>query len=478
MKMPYYIDYTSIFINIPVIIAMFFLSVLTSYFHLNELSAVLMLLAFIALTSFIWGHLSLRHTIVTLKIDRHVVSPGEEVIFHHAIENSKWMPLVGVMLRVPVPYDECIMPVEKENYRQLDDIEVSKARIYKAKINYVAEQKFAFLKGNSTICWEVRWRAQKRGLYRIKAIELYGGDGFGLIQSYAEITAGKDEYVAVCPNLTEINKSIFLRNTSISNRGEKAIYDDVTLIKSNRDYQQYDNIKHVNWKILATQQKLTVNIYEKMKTKNIHLILDGESYNGEKPKAKALEKTLQIIYSILVEMDSIGMGCGLSLPRSKLFQAVYLSDTANENMEQAFYYLAGYDLLQLKNEDDGEEKKSVLLGRSSLATTILEARKIKQKQEGTYMLSVSEFDPADACPYNDDIDEYFYFTYDSSRMHLRETGLLEALHEKNVTIVSYRNYVTAYHMGSRVNRSKSAETDLYNKISLSSLGGSFGTGSK
>jgi len=437
MKKNYYIEKTSIFVHIPVIAAMLLLSVLAVHFSMENIAMVLLPLAFVSLISFIWGRYSLQNMSVTCQFDKHIVYPGDEVTFRCTLQNEKWFPVVSVVFRIPIPAEECLLPACKEDYRMLDDIEISKARLEHTDLKYVFERKFAFLIGHEKITWETKWKAHSRGLFQIEQVELYGGDCFGLFQCGKQLALNRDCYVAICPNFVNVNSTRFMQNIGFSDYGKASIFDDPSQIRMIREYRQYDPIKQINWRILATQQKVMINLYEKLKTKGVHLILDGESFNGEKPQQEALEETIQWIYSIMVSLTKNNIGCGLSLPKSRNLCAVCLPYRGFETFEHASYYLAGYHMLPTEKEED-QGQSPILMERSSLSMVIMEARQMKQKREGTYMQCVSEFLPVEDV-LSSGADDFYYFTFDQEKMHLRETDLMKALRGKNVTILSYKH---------------------------------------
>ena len=76
--------------------------------------------------------------------------------------------------------------------------------------------------------------------------------------------------------------------------------EDLTVIRSTRNYMTTDSLKHINWRLAARGLPLSVNVYEDILPKNVHFLLDGESFGGNVPHWEELEETLSILASEFV----------------------------------------------------------------------------------------------------------------------------------------------------------------------------------
>lgn len=120
---------------------------------------------------------------------------------------------------------------------------------------------------------------------------------------------------AVYPALTSVTVEPFLRNLWNADTGARGVMEDVTVIRSTRDYQPGDQVRHINWRLTARCQPLSVNVYEDVLPRSVHFLLDGESFGGLAPHWEEMEETLSVLASVLVGLSEVQVACGLSVCR-------------------------------------------------------------------------------------------------------------------------------------------------------------------
>lgn len=429
MKREIFIDEASLFMSIPMMTAMAGGSIAAMYFSMDEIGFALLFLTAAAVICRGYCALTLRSVEVEMEDDNKILFPGDHTRICIRIRNTGRLPAVNAMIRIPIDKYGPVVPVNSRDYRMLTDTEVSKARMYGEAVECALEKKIVFLKRKDELEWIVELKARKRGEGQIEQIHLYCGEPLGLTSS-AKTICGQCR-ILVCTKVVPVKIEPFLHNVKFSNRGVKSLYDDVTLIRSNRQYQTFDVAKSINWKLLASQKKLMVNLYDPVRTKNVHLIFDGESYNSKDIRKEALEDTLRILFSTILRLHQRGMGCGLSLPQSETFHAVNLTCGQGDILPLIAEYLAKYRVKLLEPEEP--VKPTILQQRSSFSTAVIKAREEKQKG---IPKSKSVFKVADLLRRGGNIGEYFYFTYDGAKMS--KNRLLSALVDEKVTVVSYR----------------------------------------
>lgn len=433
MKREILIDETSFFMSIPVIIAMTFCCIAALYWSLDEVAAVLLFLILIGLVAQIYSHLTLRSIEVSVECEQRVVFPGERMRLCCRIRNTGKLPILNFMIRIPISRYGPVAPADEADYRSLSDAEISKARMYSEQMGFVLEKRVPYIRGGESLNWEPRLRAVKRGETVLEDRFLYCGDPFGLI--HTSKNSRQNCRILVCAQIVPVRVEPFLHNLKFSSQGAKSIHEDVTLIKGNRPYQLFDPVKSINWKLLASQDKWVVNLYDPVCTKQVHLIFDGESYNRKEIPKAALENTLRILFSVIFRLYEKGMGCGISLPKSRACAPRNLMFRDHQALSVIAEYLAKYQILDL--EDKTEEKHTILQERSSLSSAIIRAREEKEKARAIPK-SRSLFRVKDLLEKNGNIGEYFYFTYDGARF--LDNKMLVALAHEKVTIVSYKRY--------------------------------------
>ena len=334
-------------VTLPALATVLVLSVLAAFFGQGKLAAVLMFLFLFALASHCWAVLALRHISISAASRSSGVFPGDQILFDIQVHNGKFLPLVWLELFFPLPLNLCLVPTK---YRREPD-EWEKAALagdgYSTRL--VGEKRFSFLLWYETARISMPWQAQRRGVYSTAGWRVRTGDGFGLTQVEQPLNKEDIRQFYIYPKLVKVRPDIFLRNLWNSDTGAKGVMEDPTVIRSTRDYQTTDSLRHINWRLAARCQPLTVNVYEDILPRSVHFLFDGESFSGPKPHLEELEDALSVLASLLVRLDALQVQCGLSLCRGERCGGNYFA-AGTEEMLRA---LAAYRPLPLKRDDEG-----------------------------------------------------------------------------------------------------------------------------
>lgn len=335
-------------VTLPALVLVLVLCVLAAFFGQGRVAAVLMFLFLLALASRCWAALALRRISVSASSQSSGVFPGDKIQVDIEVENGKFLPLVWLELFFPLSPDLCMLP--EEHRREPDENEKSALEDEGYSTELVGEKRFSFLLWYETAQCSMPWTARRRGVYSTTGWRVRTGDGFGLTQVEQPVSERNVRRFYIYPKLIKVRPDIFLRNLWNADTGAKGIMEDVTVIRSTRDYQTADSLKHINWRLAARCQPLTVNVYEDILPRSVHFLLDGESFSGPEPHLKELEDALSVLASLLVCLSALQVRCGLSLCRG----TAGVSNLFFAETEEMLRALAAYQPLPPRRDDEGK----------------------------------------------------------------------------------------------------------------------------
>ena len=338
---------SSLLVSLPVLAILLLCCVLAAFFGQGRLAFVLMFAFLLAGASRLWAVLAARKVSVTVTGTVRGMFPGEDAQLELSVHNGKFLPLVWLELYFPLARNLCLTPEES---RKPDDWEASGLEEARASTQLVGEKRCSFLLWYETTQLRLRWHANRRGVYSSAGWRLRTGDGFGLTQIECSLPEEEARTFAVYPKLVQVKPDLFLRNLWNADTGTRGVMEDITVIRSSRDYQTSDSLKHINWRLTARGLPLTVNVYEDILPKSAHFLFDGESFSGPEPHLEEMEEALSILASELVRLESAQVRCSLSLCRGAQGREASYFDASTEELLRA---LAGYNPLDVKMGADG-----------------------------------------------------------------------------------------------------------------------------
>ena len=282
-----------------------------------------------------WGRRAIERVSLAITCPRRRLFPGQQTTLCYQVSNDKFLPLVWLELSQNGPERDCLCPDgEFESYRPLGTEQTQQPPHLR--------QTFSFIGAHQTLTVESTWTARRRGVYAIDRLLARTGDGFGLVQQERTLAPGQCPVLAVYPRQVETDLSLFLAPQWDCVSGRRGWSEDNTVLRGSREYQNGDNWKHINWRMAAREQGLPVNLYETIQPRGMHFLLDGESFVSH---GDELERTLEILGSILIGLTGAGISCTLTLPQSRRFPALTLTCAEEGTPDELLFHLAGYDCL-------------------------------------------------------------------------------------------------------------------------------------
>lgn len=342
---------SSLLVSVPFLVGSPIAGVLAAFFGQTGLAALFLLLFLLAAACRLWADWAARDLEVTVSGGPAGLFPGEEMEVEVTVHNAKAFPVAWLEAWFPLSPRLCLLP---QGARVPEEWELPELKELGASEDLVGEKRFSFLSWYETLSFTTRWTARNRGLYSTAGWRLRTGDGFGLTQTQRPIFQTTPRRIAVYPKLVGVSPDLFLRNQWNADTGARGVMEDITVIRSTRDYQTTDPVKRINWRLAARGLPVTVNVYEDILPQSIHFLLDGESFRGTDPQDEALEETLSILASEFVLLWGRQVACGLSLCRGGSGRAVNYFSAGTEEL---LFALAGYLPLPLKL--DGADGKIV-----------------------------------------------------------------------------------------------------------------------
>ena len=287
----------STFISIPGLIALAAICIVTAYVRLVSLTVFLLVVLFLMVLSFIWTRFSLKRVGISAKAVSCRVFPGEEIKLEISVKNSKILPLLWV--------------------------EVS---LFDKKPKFLADgsetgHRISWIMPGRTVSRQIVLHTERRGAAFLSSIDATSGDGFGLGSCTASFPLEKSAMMVVYPKVFPVDSSPLADDLRSMQPSDKGRIQDNSLFKGIRDYETGDSIRNINWRVLARQGQLAVNIYQNLDPRLVTFIFDLESFTSwrEEVTNSGVKTVLDSIREDeLEEMISLAASCILSLERRKI----------------------------------------------------------------------------------------------------------------------------------------------------------------
>lgn len=312
---------TSIFSTIGGLLFFLVLIFYTNTMGYLHVSGFLIFFLVLFLSSFLWGKASLKEIQVQVQQDDIHAFPGEQFPVRLFLKNQKWLPVTWLDILLPLPEHGCVRP------EQEDDVILHEDPAQSRMIS-VYSRKISWLLPHQEIVWNFSLKAQSRGIYQLDHIYLESGDGFGLSVSSCRIPLTYSRQITVYPKRIPADIAHLLRQNTAEAQGSYGYQEDLTLLKNSRTYQYGDNMRRINWRLLARQQELMVNEYETISPQCIGFYLDLESFvtfHEEKLSSgstlqlpslnrETLEAMISLVGSCICELTERRIICALLIP--------------------------------------------------------------------------------------------------------------------------------------------------------------------
>ena len=301
------------------IIVSFLASLIMNWLELGIFAVLLFSISVLGVVSRIWGLFSLRKVEARIAAEKSTMSVGDTAVISYTLTNNKLLPVMWLELCQDVPDNDCLLPDSGFSRYEITpgDAGVEERTPYFRK-------SIVFLWSYQSISWNTTWSARRRGLYIIDRLFVRSGDGFGLTHSTQSLSAGS-HLLIVWPKIVSITTIPFFRNVWQGVTGRSGYVEDPTVVQGLRDYLPGDIWKHIDWRVAARQDELQVRKYETMLPGTVHFILDVKSFLDISAENDELEEAISILASLILDLENLGIQCGLSIPGGTDFQPVNIS---------------------------------------------------------------------------------------------------------------------------------------------------------
>ncbi len=309
----------SLFISIPGLIILAAVLCISFYFKATVISAFALLLLILCLIAFFWSRKVAKQLQSDVKAITESCFPEDEIVLEARLDNRGTLAAIWTDMYLPITEPELATP-QNGDYSQIE--------MNNPKWNGLAiHQKFTWLSGYQHLACKLILTAKRRGILHINHIYLNTGDGFGIGTSYCGTKPKSDCTVVIYPQLYPVNTQHLLLKGSAMDAKKQGQYDDVTLLKNIRSYQHGDNFKRINWRMLAKQGELMINLYEQITPESIFFLLDLNSFSYQQHRPggndddmmdcvheEEMELAISTVASCIVALSRQSVSCGLIIP--------------------------------------------------------------------------------------------------------------------------------------------------------------------
>jgi uncharacterized protein (DUF58 family) len=211
--------------------------------------------------------------------------------------------------------------------------------LVKTNDNYSCFYSFSLLKWHQTLTFNDEWTARRRGIHKIDLVTLRSGDGFGLNAQVKQIAPDPAGFIAVYPQLVDVSVEKILIDIWDTRSTSFGYLEDVTLIKSVKNYSPGDPAKRINHRQLARGNGLKVNVFEVVAPNSVLFVLDSASFSAHSDED--FEYTLSVTASLITGLSMRGLKVGLISPASQHFdQTCVLPSSGGADMARMLELLA------------------------------------------------------------------------------------------------------------------------------------------
>ncbi len=268
------------------------------------------------------------------------VKEGDNVNLTVTVENRKAFPVLTVKVNMGI--DRGLEFQDKSNLAISD-------RNYRSEI-------FS-MKGYERVQREIPLFCAKRGYYQVQEVDFVGNDLFYT----RRFLMNQEVNTSLCvyPGKSDARQLMLATQKMM---GETVVRQsdctDPFTFRGIREYQNYDNVRDINWKASARVGDLRVNIHDFTADQEIAIVLDTEWDTLVRPEG-LLEESIRIAASMAEEFIAHGIltslrSNGLDCISGEMFS---IDAGANENHNNAI----GYGLARIRLITDKELKCSSIL---------------------------------------------------------------------------------------------------------------------
>jgi len=166
---------------------------------------------------------------------------------------------------------EYILSLSNESYFSNISTEVDFMTIRPLGFGKIPKLKIS-LKGNEKFDFKYNVHCPFRGIYTVGIKEITVKDLFGYIKLFPEVW---HRTFYVYPRIIDLNKPFASIMTDIESIGAYyGIKDDITLLKTLKEYRNGESIRHMSWQKFAVTGKPYIKTYDKMSYPSVNIYVD------------------------------------------------------------------------------------------------------------------------------------------------------------------------------------------------------------
>lgn len=221
---------------------------------------------------------------VTLSFEDSFVPEGQKTYLIECVENNKFLPIP--LLRVKFSASRYFL-FGKENNATVTD-QYYRHNVYSVIPYQKITRKYPLL-------------CSKRGCYSIHRIDLISRDLFlsGILANQIPC----ESMIHVLPGtVSSLHYPQDLLSTLQSIIHKAALTEDPFELKSIRDYEPYDNMRHINWKQTARSGYLKVNTHFPTTQQNVSIYLNLDP-NIVSHQEDLLEESIRIAFTLATRLN-------------------------------------------------------------------------------------------------------------------------------------------------------------------------------
>jgi uncharacterized protein (DUF58 family) len=216
------------------------------------------------------------------QVDRRRLFPDEQVLLTVEVTNAKFLPIW-----------------------------------VKARIESLSDSAWTAsgrLSGECGLLWHQQARfewtatASRRGVYRLGPASITAADLFGLYPHEKPLHLPQ---VVVYPRLVDVKPLELPRQEMFGLPGIRGPVQDPVYLLGTRDYRSGRPARFIHWKASARHNRLQEKIFDSSEQEKVLLALDVGSF-AQADAEDALERTLEVIASVAVQLDKRASAFGLA----------------------------------------------------------------------------------------------------------------------------------------------------------------------
>jgi uncharacterized protein (DUF58 family) len=232
----------------------------------------------------IWSTSSLAGLKCYSVADKMRTFPGEKITLNVRVENSKFLP---IWIRMRVPVHGSLHPSGSDT----------------------SLTKESGLLWYQTVSLQWELTAKRRGWHRIGPPNLMAGDLLGFFTQKRQMA--DSIHVIVYPRLVPLKAFSIHRRELFGSPGAKSPVHDPIYLIGTREYQHWQPARYIHWKASARHNRLEQKVCEPTTQVKVLIIVEVDQF-ASRNMEESFERTLEIVASLAVQLDSQGYALGLA----------------------------------------------------------------------------------------------------------------------------------------------------------------------